>query len=183
MENTNLQRDKLDMQGRFNGLEEENEVLADRLDTCDVWVKYTLQFMTKQGRNEFYSAARAARDSFPVGTNRRLRKTLGFNASKPGGIPTTEQTALKKEVIAFAAENSVEVPDKDKAARGIRYRKHYLSVLHQWFILSNRPVAYSTFCEVQNLTLMSWHVFFTKRHNLISCYRCYCIFCSTGRQT
>ena len=63
MENSNLQRDKLDMQGRFNGLEEENEVLADRLDTCDVWVKYTLQFMTKQGRNEFYSASRAACDS------------------------------------------------------------------------------------------------------------------------
>ena len=40
-----------------------------------------------------------------LATNRRLRKTLGFNVSKPGGILTTEQTALKKEVIAFAVEN------------------------------------------------------------------------------
>ena len=112
-------------------MEEERDILEQKLEEGDEWVKATLQCMSAAGRAEFRIAARAAAPYFPVGTNRRLRRTIGLNVSMSGTAASKEDSVLRKAVKDFAVQHSLEVPDAKKAAKGIRYYANYLCVLHQ----------------------------------------------------
>ena len=142
------EREKLDAVARVKGVEEENDILREKLGECDMWVKSTLELMTPAGRSEFRTAARAAQHTFPLGTNRRLRTSIGLNVSKPGAPTTREDTELMREVVKFAMRHSIEVPDTRKASKGIRYYTNYLCVLHQLFLAeTDFSISYSAFCS------------------------------------
>ena len=131
VEKAEEERQKLDALSRAKGLEEERDIYEQKLEEGDEWVKATLQCMSAAGRAEFRTAARAAAPSFPVGTNRRLRRTIGLNVSMSGIGASNEDSVLRQAVRDFAVQHSMEVPDARKAAKGIRYYVNYLSVLHQ----------------------------------------------------
>ena len=72
-----------------------------------------------------------------AGTNERIRRAIKVNISNPLVPMSTEESKLKKAINRFAVENSSEVPDKEKAAKGIRYCHQYKFVLWQHFITTN----------------------------------------------
>ena len=148
LENQQLREGEEESKVRIRVLEDEVRLRDEKLGECDNWVKMSLQLCSKATKTDFLSSARAGRANFPVGTNRRLRENIGLNLSNPNTVPTAEQNNLMKAVREFALEQSMEVPDKRRAAKGVRYRVHFLSVLHQWFMVGGGPsLAYSTFCE------------------------------------
>ena len=82
------------------------------------------------------------------GINARLRKNTGINFSIPTANTDGEESELKKLIFKFAEENTIEVPDKKKAAKGVRYRVISKQCLYNTFRYQNPDMCtYQKFCK------------------------------------
>ena len=126
----------------------ENEELKMKLQHCDDWLKQTLKNMSPTARTEFKTAVQMAKNDFPVGTILRLRDNTGINFSKHPAPTNVEESPLNKSVVAFAVENSCEVPDMRATKKGLRYFYSYKYVLWMHFKSSeSSDISYSQFCR------------------------------------
>ena len=78
--------------------------------------------MSTVGRADLRNAFAYASPDLEKGTNSRLRKNTGINFSIPTANTEEEESELKKTIVKFAEENTIEVPDKRKVEKGVRYR-------------------------------------------------------------
>ena len=72
-----------------------------------------------------------------AGTIERIRKAIKVNICNPLVPVSTAERKLTKAIKDFAIENSDMVPDREKAASGIRYCHQYKFVMYQHFITTN----------------------------------------------
>ena len=171
--NCTLLNDNADLSSRVRGLEDETEMLQHKLEESDAWVKLTLAHMSAAGRAEFIRAATAGKDLFPAGTNTRIRKTVGINLSRQIAPTSNKESELQRAVVSFAEDNSSEVPDAAKAARGVRFLFHYKYVLYEWFLAAQSlSCSYSTFCNYfpSNIVKPKVHEWGTCMVNLLTSF-------------
>ena len=115
-------------------LEEQLATANKRADTDLMWLKPTYSLMSSSGKMDFKKALHMSKDSFPEGTNTLLRKYLKINISNPLKPVNREESKLSAAIKAFVHENSSEVPDKVKAARGLRYCHQFKFILYYHYI-------------------------------------------------
>ena len=134
------------LEAKIRQLEEEKAGVERQLEDTNKWVKPTYSMMSSSGKKEFRRAAYLAKDTFPAGTNRALRKLLGINLSIAPTPPSAEENKLKVAIREFARENSFEIPNKK--GKDIRYHSCYKSVLYYHFLTEQSlHCAYQTFCK------------------------------------
>ena len=86
--------------------EKEEECLSH-----DDWVVKTYRNMSCDGKREFRDAFTAAQPSMKKGTISRLRKSTKMNFSNLTAMEEDLERKIKKKIVAFATENTIEVPD------------------------------------------------------------------------
>ena len=80
----------------------------------DEWIAKVYKNMSTDGKKDFINAFTVAGPLLRRGTVSRLRKTTGLNFSKITIKTTEDEIKLKKEIMEFAEENTIDVPDKKK---------------------------------------------------------------------
>ena len=90
-----------------------------------------------------------AKEKFLLRTNQQICEATGFNMSKDLAPVSSMEDKLLASIKKFEEDNSSEVPDQRKAAKGIRHYHHYKFVLYQHFLSEqeNSTCSYSTFCR------------------------------------
>ena len=129
--------------------ENENAELRTKMKENDGWLKATFKYCTtatKRGLKNAYQIASSANE-LPKGNTLRILRNTGINFSKKLPNNAEDKSELKKKVETWAKENSSEIPDMRNQKKGIRYRHHYLTCLHEDFRHSHPDVeiSYSTF--------------------------------------
>ena len=124
------------------------ESMKEKMEKGDDWVKPVYENLNSDGKRQFREAFYVASSEIERGTITRLRKTTGLNFS----IPPTNNEQIKSEtkvkIEAFAEENTIEVPDKKKVSKGIRYRMASKLSLFETFDSQNPNLCtYKTFCK------------------------------------
>ena len=128
-------------------LKKECEDMKDKIKHCDDWIRPTLKYLSSSAKTEFKNAVNMAKDELEVGTLYRLRQNTGINFNKSATVSTPEDSNLKLRVVAFAHNNSCEVPDMRAAKKGLRYYFSYKYVLWMMFkSTESSDVSYSQFC-------------------------------------
>ena len=128
-------------------LKKECEDVKDKIKHCDDWIRPTLKYLSSSAKTEFKNAVNMAKDELEVGTLYRLRQNTGINFNKSASVSTPEDSNLKLRVVAFAHNNSCEVPDMRAAKKGLRYYFSYKYVLWMMFkSTETSDVSYSQFC-------------------------------------
>lgn len=122
----------------------------------DVWAGQVYRNMSAKGKQEFRSAFTLSAPKLKNGTISRLRKQTGINFSNLVENKTEDMSEIKKKIVEFARENTMEVPDKRKAEKGVRYRNASLQCLFDNFETQFPNLCtYQTFCKY-------WPVKYTK---------------------
>ena len=112
----------------------------------DDWVGKVYKNMTSAGRKDFRNAFTVASYSLKRGTILRLRRTTGLNFSNTTTNSIEEESELKKKIIEFAKDNTIDVPDKKKYLKGARFRTASLLSLYSTFESHNPGLCtYPTF--------------------------------------
>ena len=78
--------------------------------------------LNADGKRHFRGAFIVASPQMERGTISRLRKTTRINFSIPPTNNEHVESETKKKIEKFALENTIDVPDKRKIIKGIRYR-------------------------------------------------------------
>ena len=147
----NIELEKSKERVKFLESEKEN----DGVDNDD-WVKKVYSNMSLEGRKDFRNAFTVAAPSLKRGTISRLRRTTGLNFSINTTKTTEEESNLKKEIVTFAENNTIDVPDKKKYSKGVRFRTSSLLCLYTTFDSHNpNKCTYQTFAKY-------WPVHFVK---------------------
>ena len=114
----------------------------------DDWVKKVYNQMNSDGKRHFREAFYTASPEIERGTITRLRKNTGLNFSNPPSKNEQVKSETKLRIEAFAEQNTIQVPDKKKVSRGIRYRTSSLLSLYEAFECQNPNMCtYATFCK------------------------------------
>ena len=123
--------------------EKEEECLSH-----DDWVVKTYRNMSCDGKREFRDAFTAAQPSMKRGTISRLRKSTKMNFSMLTAKEEDLESEVKKKIVAFAMENTIEVPDKKKYMVGARFRTTSLLSLYSTFEMQHpNQCTYKTFAR------------------------------------
>ena len=109
----NIELEKSKERVKFLESEKEN----DGVDNDD-WVKKVYSNISLEGRKDFRNAFTVAAPSLKRGTISRLRRTLGLKFLINTTKTTEEESDLKKEIVTFAENNTIDVPDKKKYSKG-----------------------------------------------------------------
>ena len=132
-------------EARVKLLESEKE--TDAFDNDD-WLPKVYANMSTEGKRDFRNAFTVAAPSLKRGTITRLRRTTGLNFSINTSKTTEEESELKKEIAKFAENNTIDVPDKKKYSKGIRFRTSSLLCLYTTFDSHNpNKCTYQTFAK------------------------------------
>ena len=87
-----------------------------------------------------------AKEKFLLRTNQQICEATGFNMSKDLAPVSSMEDKLLASIKKFEEDNSSEVPDQRKAAKGIRHYHHYKFALFQHFLSKQEnSCSYSTF--------------------------------------
>lgn len=114
----------------------------------DDWVGKVYKNMNSAGKKDFRNAFTVASHSLLRGTIRRLRRTTGLNFSNTTTNNTEEESEVKKKIVEFAKENTIDVPDKKKYLKGARFRTASLLSLYYTFESHNPGLCtYQTFAK------------------------------------
>ena len=113
-------------EARVKLLESEKE--TDAVDNDD-WLPKVYANMSTEGKRDFRNTFTVAAPSLKRGTITRLRRTTGLNFSINTSKTTEEESELKKEIAKFAENKTIDVPDKKKYSKGIRFRTSSLLCL------------------------------------------------------
>ena len=145
----NLEDELADLTRELKRIETENAQLRTKMKENDLWLKETFKYCTTATKRSLKNAYQCASGAGELqkGTTLRILRNTGINFSKK--LPANEEqtSELKKKVEKWAKENSSEMPDMRNQKKGIRYRHHYLTCLHEDFRHSHPDVeiSYSTF--------------------------------------
>ena len=140
---------------KVKDLEVEVEKLKNRVkelehkeNNHDNWFIHVYKNLSEDGKKEIKVAFAVARPNLEKGTISRLRHILGINFSKALPENNEEMTEIKLKIVEFAKINTIDVPDKRKYAKGIRFRTASLLVLYNTFEAENPNIcSYQTFCQ------------------------------------
>ena len=114
----------------------------------DDWLKQVYKNLSSDGKRQFREAFITASPEIERGTVSRLRKAAGMNFSISPANSEHVKSETKLKIEAFAFENTLEVPDKKKVSRNIRYRTASLLSLFETFDSQNPNICtYQTFCK------------------------------------
>ena len=124
LEDENFEKDLIiqELKAEAVKLKKKKEEAEDKLEKFDDWLKKVFPKMSTVGRADLRNAFAYASPDLEKGTNSRLRKNTGINFFIPTGNNEEEESELKKTITKFAEENTIEVPDKKKAEKGVGYR-------------------------------------------------------------
>ena len=114
----------------------------------DSWFKLVYKNLNADGKRHVKNAFAVAAPELDNGTISRLRTNTGINFSNP--LPDNKETMseLKLKIIEFAENNTIQVPDKKKYAKGIKYRTSSLLCLFNTFESQNPNICtYQTFAK------------------------------------
>jgi hypothetical protein len=114
----------------------------------DSWFKLVYKNLNADGKRHVKNAFAVAAPELDTGTISRLRTNTGINFSNP--LPDNKETMseLKLKIIEFAENNTIQVPDKKKYAKGIKYRTSSLLCLFNTFESQNPNICtYQTFAK------------------------------------
>ena len=95
---------------------------AEKLENKDKWFGQLYKNIKPESKRDVRNTFSVVAPQIERGTISRLRKNTGINFSIPTANSKDETTELKKNIIKFAEENTIPVPDKKKYMRGIRFR-------------------------------------------------------------
>ena len=117
-------------------------------ENSDNWVRTVYSKLSSDGKRQFREAFLTAAPEMERGTVSRLRKTAGLNFSIPPANSEQVKSDTKLKIEKFARDNTIDVPDKKKVSRNIRYRTSSLLSLFESFD-SQHPnlCTYETFCK------------------------------------
>jgi hypothetical protein len=140
---------------RIRELEATEEKLENRIrelenekEKNDEWLCEVYKNLTADGKKQFKTAFAVSSHKFKKGTISRLRKTTGINFSNPLPQNIEEPSEIKLKIVEFAKNNTIDVPDKKKYVKGIRYRTASLLSLYNTFESENPNICtYQTFCK------------------------------------
>ena len=114
----------------------------------DDWIKKVYMNMSSEGRKDLRNAFCVASHSLKRGTISRLRKTTGLNFSNITINSSSVESELKKKILEFAIDNTIDVPDKKKYVKGARFRTASLLTLYNSFESQNPDMcSYQTFVK------------------------------------
>ena len=99
----------------------QTKIVENESDMKDnyVWAGEVYKNMSSECKREYRSAFTLSVPKLKRGTISRLRKQTGINFSNLIENNTQDMSDIKKKVVEFARENTMEVPDKRKAEKGI----------------------------------------------------------------
>ena len=124
-----------------------DEKEKEEIDNDD-WVGKVYKNMSSAGRKDFRNAFTVASHSLIRGTISRLRRTTGLNFSNTTTNSTEEESEVRKKIVDFAKENTIDVPDKKKYLKGARFRTASLLSLYYTFETHNPGLCtYQTFAK------------------------------------
>ena len=104
--------------------------------------------LNSDGKRQFRDAFIVASPEMERGTINRLRKNIGINFSIPPTNNEQVESETKKKIEQFALENTIDVPDKRKVIKGIRYRMASKLSLYESFDCEHPDLCtYQTFCK------------------------------------
>ena len=95
----------------------------------DDWIKKFYMNMSSEGWKDLRNAFSVASHSSNRGTISRLRKTTGLNFSNITINSSSVESELKKKILEFAIDNTIDVPDKKKYVKGVKFRTASLLTL------------------------------------------------------
>ena len=78
----------------------------------DEWISKVYKNMSSAGRKDFIIAFTMATPLLKRGTISRLRRTTGIHFAITTANTEEEESELKKKIVDFAKENTIDVPDK-----------------------------------------------------------------------
>ena len=114
----------------------------------DEWISNVYKNMSSVGRKDFRNAFTMATPVLKRGTISRLRRTTGINFSITTTNTEEEESQVKKKIVDFAKENTIDVPDKKKYLKGARFRTASLLSLFNTFESINPGLCtYQTFAR------------------------------------
>ncbi len=145
----------LELDLRIKELEATEEKLENRIrelenekETNDEWLCEVYKNLTADGKKQFKTAFAVSSHKLKKGTISRLRKTTGINFSNPLAQNIEEPSETKLKIVEFAKNNTIDVPDKKKYVKGMRYRTASLLSLYNTFESENPNICtYQTFCK------------------------------------
>ena len=88
--------------------------------------------MSSAGRKDFRNAFTMANPLLKRGTISRLRRTTGINFSITTANTEEEESEVKKKIVDFAKENTIDVPDKKKVFKGRKVQNSITSQFVQY---------------------------------------------------
>ena len=114
----------------------------------DDWIAKVYKNMSSAGRKDFRNAFTLATHLLKRGTISRLRRNTGINFSIATTNTVEEESEVKKKIVEFAKENTIDVPDKKKYLKGARFRTASLLSLFNTFESMNPGICtYQTFAK------------------------------------
>ena len=137
------------LEAEVERLNNENAQLRTKMKENDLWLKHTFKYCTSETKKNIKTAYQvaASANELQKGNTLRLLRNCGINFSKKLPESQADKSELKRKVEKFAEENSSEMPDARCQKKGIRYRHHYLTCLHEDFKFCHpeNEISYSTF--------------------------------------
>ena len=114
----------------------------------DLWFVEVYKNLSADAKKEVENAFALVAPRLEKGTAFRLRKNTGINFNKSLPENNEEMSDLKQKVVNFAENNTIDVPDKKKYVRGIRFRTASLLCLFNAFEAEYPDsCTYQTFCK------------------------------------
>ena len=108
--------------------------------------------LTPDGRREIKNVINVIKHRLEKGTLYRLRRNTGINFNRPTINTIEEASELKEKICEFAERNTIDVPDKKKYRKGIRYiTKSLLCLFNTFQVEYPDECTYSTFIGLHTL--------------------------------
>ena len=137
-----------EFESKVNDLQNKIEDIEYDIKDDYVWAGEVYRNMSSEGKREYRKAFTIAAPKLKRGTISRLRKQTGMNFSNLTENNVEEMSEIKHKIVEFAKENTIEVPDKRKSEKGIRYRSASLQCLFDNFEIQLPNICtYQTFCR------------------------------------
>ena len=130
-------------------LQKENKALKEGKEkNTDSWFGEVYKNLSADAKKEVKNAFAVVAPMLEKGTVSRLKRNIGINFSKALPENREEISDLKQKVVKFAENNTIDVPDKKKYKRGIRFRTASLLCLYNLFETEYpNSCTYQTFCK------------------------------------
>ena len=142
--NRQIQKLEAQLEKATNKVEESKETVKKSDDV----LKHVYTNSNSDGKRQIREALFVPSPAIERGTILRLRKNIGLNFSIPPAHNDQVESETKVKIEKFAFQNTIDVPDKRKYIKGIRYRTASKLSLYECFD-SQHPnlCTYQTFCK------------------------------------